>query len=392
MISLLAQWLIRDAAHPTEPHVRRAYGILCSVMGIALNIILFAGKYIAGLLSGSIAITADAFNNLSDAGSSLMTLIGFHFGGKKPDPEHPFGHGRIEYISGLAVAALIILMGVELVKSSIEKILHPVAVEGSVLIVAILLVSIAVKGYMFFYNRRIGRKIGSAAMQATAMDSLSDAASTAMVLLAMLITHFSGWNADGWCGVLVALFILYAGFNAAKETISPLLGQAPDPEVIETVERIVLSYPEIIGIHDLVVHDYGPGRLMISLHGEVPDNGDINELHDAIDRAEAELDRTLNCESVIHMDPIAVEDETVNEMRMRVAAVVKTIDAQITIHDFRMVKGPTHTNLIFDAVVPHHLKLGAEELKARMETLITDSCPNCFAVIKIDRPYVGGQR
>ena len=387
MISLLARFFIPEHQHPEKPHVRRAYGILCSVMGIALNILLFAGKYIAGWLSSSIAITVDAFNNLSDAGSSLITLIGFRFAGKKPDPEHPFGHGRIEYLSGLAVAMLIILMGVELFKSSLDKILHPSPTETGPLAIAILLVSIAVKLYMFYFNRRLGRKLNSSAMQATATDSLSDATATAVVLLSLLITYLTDWNADGWCGMLVALFILYAGITTVKETISPLLGQPPDPEVIQQVEQIVLSHPEIIGIHDLVVQDYGPGRLMISLHGEVANDGDINLLHDTIDQAETELNEALNCESVIHMDPIAVDDAAVEAMRAKVVSLIQTLDAGISIHDFRMTDSQAHRKLIFDAVVPHRFPGGADTAHQQIIALVESNMENCSAVVRIDRPY-----
>ena len=275
MISFLSRLLIQNREQVNDPEVRRRYGILCGAVGICLNILLFAGKFIAGTLAASIAITADAINNLSDAGSSLITLIGFKLAGHAPDPDHPFGHGRIEYISGLVVSFLIILMGVELLKSSVDKILHPAPVEGGVLVVVILAVSIAVKIYMYLYNRSIGRRIDSAAMKATAADSLSDTAATAVVLAATLIGQCTGVMIDGWCGILVAAFILYSGINAAKDTISPLLGQPPEEAFVKQIEQIVMSHEEVQGMHDLIVHDYGPGRVMISLHAEVPAPGDI---------------------------------------------------------------------------------------------------------------------
>ena len=312
MIKFLIKRLIKNSDNVKDPAVRRMYGTLCSSVGIGLNICLFAGKYLAGVLSGSIAIMADAFNNLSDAGSSLITLIGFKFAGMKPDAEHPFGHGRIEYISGLAVSAAIILMGVELAKSSVSKIISPSPVDMSMMSIAILAVSVCVKLYMCSYNRFVGKQIDSAAMKATAIDSLSDAVATSVVLLAMLVLKFTGLNVDGWCGAMVALFILYAGYSAAKDTLSPLLGQPPEEELISQIRDITLSHQEIVGIHDLVVHDYGPGRLMISLHGEVPGDGNIFELHDVIDQAEKELKDKLGCDAVIHMDPIATDDEEVN--------------------------------------------------------------------------------
>ena len=284
MIELLARWCIPDRDNVTSPSVRRAYGTLCGIVGIALNILLFAGKFFAGQLSGSIAVTADAFNNLSDAGSSAVTLLGFRLAGRKPDTDHPFGHGRIEYISGLAVAGLILLMGVELAKSSVDKILHPEEVTFSLLALGILAASVCVKLYMWLYNRRIGKKIKSAAMEATAMDSLSDTAATAAVLLAMLVGRWTGLAVDGYVGLVVALFILASACKAAKETLSPLLGQPPDPALVQEIRDIVMAHSTVQGIHDLVVHDYGPGRCMISLHAEVPAHGDIMEMQDVIDK------------------------------------------------------------------------------------------------------------
>lgn len=388
MIRLLMKLCIKQKHNPDAAATRRASGMLCSVVGVGLNILLFAGKYLAGALSGSIAIMADAFNNLSDAGSSLITLIGFKFAGLKADAEHPFGHGRIEYISGFIVAAAIILMGAELVKSSVAKILSPSPVDTSLLAVVILLVSVCVKIYMCIYNRSIGKEIGSTAMKATAMDSLSDAVATSVVLISMLIMKFTGINVDGWCGVLVALFILYSGYNAAKDTLSPLLGQPPSPEFIEQIKEIMLSHEEIVGIHDLVVHDYGPGRLMISLHGEVPGNGDIFELHDAIDRTEKELKEKLGCDAVIHMDPIAMDDEGVAATKKEVGELVKTINENLTIHDFRMVEGPTHTNLIFDVVIPFDVKLSDREVTERIEQVVQEKWSNYFVVLNVDHSCV----
>ena len=367
---------------------RKAYGTLCSIVGILFNICLFAGKYFAGVISGSVAITADAFNNLSDAGSSFITLVGFLFAGKKPDPDHPFGHGRFEYISGFVVSIAILLMGFELLKTSIVKIIHPEPVDTSLVAMGILIASIFVKMYMAFYNYSIGRKIDSAAMRATGADSLSDTVATTVVLIAMLVMRFTGANIDGICGVFVAFFILYAGFSAAKDTLDPLLGLAPEKEVVEQIEKIVLAHDEVKGIHDLVVHDYGPGRLMISLHAEVPGNHDIFEIHDTIDHIERELNEKLCCESVIHMDPIETDNEEVAKMKSIVAERVKEIDEQMTIHDFRMVSGPTHTNLIFDAVMPFGLKMSREEVKKKIEDIVENMDGDYFAVVQIDQGYV----
>ncbi|MGN8913140.1 cation diffusion facilitator family transporter [Anaerofustis butyriciformans] len=389
MVSYLSKKFIKDYKNVKNENVRRAYGMLCSIVGILLNIFLFAIKYFAGIISGSIAITADAFNNLSDAGSSVITLIGFKFAGIKPDLEHPFGHGRVEYISGFAVSVMIILMGAELLKSSIDKIFHPESIDTTVVSFIILIVSILVKLYMSLYNSKIGDKIESAGMKATATDSKSDCIATSVVLISMLIAKFTGVNIDAYAGLLVAGFILYAGYDAAKETLSPLLGQIPEKSLVDSIEKIVMSYDEIVGIHDLVVHDYGPGRLMISLHAEVPGNGDIFVLHDAIDRAEIELNEKLNCEAVIHLDPIDTDNEEVMEMKSKITELIKKeIDEIITIHDFRMVKGNTHTNVIFDAVIPPKYKMTDKEVETKIKDLVKNNFENYFVVVKVEITYV----
>ena len=388
MISLLSRLFIKNYKDYENAQVRRAYGTLCGSVGICLNILLFIGKYFAGTLSGSIAIVADSFNNLSDAGSSLITLLGFRLAGKKPDPDHPYGHGRIEYISGLIVAFLILLMGFELAKSSIAKILSPEPMQAGWLPAAILVASICVKVYMFLYNRAVGKKIGSAAMAATATDSLSDSIATTVVLLSMGVAHFFRVNIDGFAGLAVALFILYAGYGAAKDTLAPLLGQAPDPELVKRVTDIVMAHPEVIGIHDLVVHDYGPGRKMVTLHTEVDGKGDFFTLHDAIDNIERELTAECGCHATIHMDPIESDNETVLEMREKVAELVRRIDPAITIHDFRLVPGKTHTNVIFDAVVPAGLPMTEEAVAERIRLLVADAYPNYYAVVDIDQAYI----
>ena len=388
MVTLLAKLFIKDYRNTENPSVRGAYGILCSIVGIILNLLLFAGKYLAGTLSGSLAIMADALNNLSDAGSSMVTLIGFRFAGRGPDMDHPFGHGRYEYISGLVVSFLILWMGIELGRSSIEKIANPEAMEGGWLTILILAASIAVKFYMNYYNRKIGKKIDSSAMKATAMDSLSDCIATTVVLICTVIYLATDVNLDGWGGGLVALFIIYTGITSIRDTLSPLLGQAPDPEYVQKIEMIVKAHPEILGIHDLVVHDYGPGHRLISLHGEVSGDGDIYVLHDVIDRIEQELHDKLGCEAVIHMDPIAANDEHVNAMREKVEELLTQWDSRISLHDFRMVEGPTHTNLIFDAVVPQDLAATEEEAQKKIAQLIAQLGDMYRAVVKIDRFYV----
>ena len=388
MISLLSRLFIENHKDYENPRVRQAYGTLCGAVGICLNILLFIGKYFAGTISGSIAIVADSFNNLSDAGSSLITLLGFRLAGKKPDPDHPYGHGRIEYISGLIVSFLILLMGFELAKSSIGKIISPEPIQAGWLPAAILVASICVKVYMFLYNRSVGRKIDSAAMLATATDSLSDSIATTVVLLSMIVSYLFHVNIDGWAGLLVALFILYAGYGAAKDTLAPLLGQAPDPELVRRVNEIVMAHPEVLGIHDLVVHDYGPGRKMVTLHTEVDGKGDFFTLHDAIDNIERELTRECGCHATIHMDPIESDNEEVLAMREKVARLVQRIDPAITIHDFRIVPGKTHTNVIFDAVVPAGLPMTEEAVAERIRLLVADAYPDFYAVVDIDQAYI----
>lgn len=389
MTQFLAKLFIKDYDKTELPGVRQAYGVLCGAMGIGFNILLFAGKFLAGLISHSIAITADAFNNLSDAGSSLITLVGFKMAGQEPDPDHPFGHGRIEYLTGLMVSLLILLMGFELVKTSFDKILHPEGTVCSPVVIGILAASILVKLYMFLYNRGTGRKIESAAMAATATDSLSDMLSTTVVLLATLAGYFTGLHIDGWCGLLVGLFILYAGFRSAQDTITPLLGQAPSDEFVARIEEIVTGYPEVLGIHDLIVHDYGPGRVMISLHAEVPAAGDLLHLHDTIDNIERELNRQLHCAAVIHMDPIMNDDSETGHLKSAANELLKGVDPSLNLHDFRIVKGPTHTNIIFDIMVPYGFRLTDSQLRACMEQKIHDLNSDYYAVINIDKDYSG---
>lgn len=388
MIRLLSVLFIKNRRNYASPQVRQAYGTLCGGVGIGLNLLLFLGKWIAGTLSHSIAITADAFNNLSDAGSSIITLIGFRISGQKPDPEHPFGHGRMEYISGMLVSVAILIMGFELIKSSAEKIMHPEAVDSSPVILGILAASILVKVYMFYYNRSISIKIDSAAMHATAMDSLSDTISTALVLAATIIGQYTGLLLDGWLGVLVGIFILYTGGSTLKETMDLLLGQPPKKEFIKEVREIVISYPLIYDIHDLIVHDYGPGRLMVSLHAEVDADGDIQAIHEQIDHIEHELQEKLHCSATIHMDPIVTNDGEVLEMKEKVQSILKDFDSSLSMHDFRMVKGTTRTNLIFDVSVPSGTQYTdnqiINELKNRIHQIPGSKY---FAVIQIDHEY-----
>ena len=367
--------------------MRAAYGSLCGVLGIVLNIILFCFKFFAGYISGAISVSADAFNNLTDAGSSVITLIGFRMSEQKPDKNHPFGHGRIEYVSGLLVSLVIILVGFELAKSSVAKILEPQAVTFSWLSVIILSISVLVKAYMAYYNFSIGKRISSAAMKATATDSLSDCIATCTVLICLIVSRFTSLNIDAYCGLAVSAFIMFSGIRSVKDTISPLLGEPPSKELIGEISDIVYSYDGVVGIHDLIVHNYGPGRMMISLHAEISDKADMLATHDLIDNIEKELREKLSCDAVIHMDPIATDDETVIATRDKIASLVKCIDSRLTIHDFRMVTGPTHTNVIFDVVVPFDLGKSEQELRDSVETIVKSIDQSYFSVINIDKDF-----
>lgn len=388
MIQFLIRRLIPDGTQTDVPALRTRCGMISGLIGIVWNLLLCVGKFTAGAVSGSISVMADAFNNLTDAGSSIVTLVGFRLAGQKADADHPFGHGRMEYLAGLIVSMLILLVGFELGKSSIEKILHPEQVAFSILSAAILALSVCVKLWMCAFNRSLSKKLGSATLAATAADSLSDAVATTVVLIGLFVGHFSGLSIDGWLGVAVALFILRSGLGAVKETLDPLLGQPPDPALVQSVQDTVLSHPEVVGLHDLIIHDYGPGRRLLSLHAEVPADSDILAAHDVIDHIERELREKYAVEAVIHMDPIVVGDETTDRIRALVTKRVREIDPAITIHDFRMTSGPLHTNLIFDMVLPHSCTLTDEQAKERIAAAMRQENERYFTVVEVDRPYI----
>ncbi len=389
MVTLLARLYIKDYKEYGDSKVRERYGILSGCVGILLNVMLFALKFFAGLVSHSIAITADAFNNLSDAGSSVITLLGFKLSSAEPDPEHPFGHGRLEYLSGLLVSAIIIIMGFELFKDSVDKILHPQDMVFSPLVIVILLISIAVKLYMAYYNRSLADKLDSAAMRATATDSMSDSLATFIVLVSTIFCEFTPLHIDGYCGLIVAAIVIWAGISAGKDTLNPLLGQPPEAEFVEQIESIVESQEGIIGLHDLVVHDYGPGRLMISLHAEVPANVDVMISHDVIDRTEHILKKELHCEAVIHMDPVVTDDPRVDRLRQDVKKIVEEWNEKASIHDFRVVFGNTHTNLVFDVVVPYQIKMSEYEITEQLQKKVAEQIgKEYFIAIDIDRKYI----
>ena len=376
---------------PQAPETRQRCGALSGGIGIGLNLLLFLGKLLAGIATASIAVMADAFNNLSDTASSVVTLVGFRLSGQEADGEHPFGHGRMEYLAGLVVAMLILLVGVELVQSSVQKILRPEPVVFSTLPAVILAVSVAVKLWMFWFNRRLSRLIDSAALAATAADSLSDAAGTGILLLGLLAGRFFALPLDGWLGLAVALFILRTGWEAARDTVDPLLGRPMDRELAADIDRIVLGHDNILGIHDLVYHDYGPGRAMMSLHAEVPADGDFLELHDVIDHIERELKARHHVETCIHMDPV-VRDGRTEALREQVADIARGVDPVLTIHDFRITAGPIHTNLLFDVVVPYGFRLSDSQLRSALAEGIKGLSDRYFPVIQVDHSYVAEQK
>ena len=377
---------IKDSDNTADPKVRLAYGRLAGIVGILCNLLLCGFKLLAGILAGSLAMIADAFNNLSDAGSAIVTLIGFKLAGAPADKDHPFGHGRMEYLSAMGVAVLIIIAGFELATSAIEKIFHPEASSFSLISTVILAVSIGVKLWMAVFNRRIGEKIHSDALCAAGLDSRNDVICTGVVLVSSLLGLWLPVSIDGYVGMAVALFVIWSGFTVIKDTVSPLLGQAPDPELVESIQRTVLSYDGVVGIHDLIVHDYGPGRVMVSLHAEVPEDQPIRKSHDVIDNIEMELQEKFNILSCIHMDPVDTDNPETLRLKALTIRLMNEVDESLTLHDFRVVTGDTHTNLLFDLVVPHGHP-DRQGAAARLRDAIHAYDHKYFAVIKVESSY-----
>jgi len=384
MTALLLKLFVKDYEKVKDTRVRSSYGRLAGAVGVVCNALLFVGKLLAGMLSGSVSIMADAVNNLSDASASVVTLLGFKLAERPADEGHPYGHARIEYLSGLAVAAMILLIGAELVKSSFDKILHPQPVNFTCLTAAILLASIGVKFWLAGFNKKLGKTIDSAALQAAAADSRNDVISTAAVLLSGIVGAVSGWSVDGYVGLAVAVFILYSGIKIAKETIDPILGAAPDPQLVGMIEEEILAHDKILGIHDLIVHDYGPGRQFASVHVEMDRREDPLVCHDIIDNVEREFMQQHNLHLVIHYDPLVMDDAELSRMRQLIVEQVKQIDERLSIHDFRMVRGPEHTNLIFDLVVPFDLQKRTEELKQQINKQVQFDHGRYYTVINFD--------
>ena len=388
MTKLLIKLFIKDAGNTENPAVRVRYGVLSGAVGIACNLLLTIAKFLIGSLTNSIAITADAVNNLSDAGSSAVTLFSFKAANRPADDEHPFGHGRIEYIAALGVAFLILMMGFELVRSSIDKIMHPEALAFSVPALIVLLLSIGVKIWMAIFNHQLGKRIDSPAVGAVVMDSVSDTAATTVSMLALILSKFTALPLDGYMGIVVALFIFYTGIQIVRDTVGSLLGPAPDPKLVKELESEILSFDGVVGVHDLIVHNYGPNRIFASAHAEVPSNEDIMKSHDTIDLIEREIKKKFHIDMVIHMDPIVVDDEQINRLRLQLSEIAREIDPRFTIHDFRMVEGPTHTNLIFDLVIPHNCKMKKSEIYRRVNELVNELGPQYYTVITVENSFV----
>lgn len=367
MTNWLLRTFVKNSDHPEDPKVRAAIGVLAGITGICCNVLLFAGKLAIGLLTASVSITADAMNNLSDATSSIVTMLGFRLAERPADDDHPYGHARYEYLSGLAVAALILVIGLELGKTSIEKILHPEPVAFGPIPAAVLVVSILVKLWMAAFNKKLGQKIGSATLEATAADSRNDVITTGAVLIASLIELFTGFMADGYMGLGVAVFILYSGIGLAKDTISPLLGEGADPELRGKIVDKISQNPKILGFHDLMVHDYGPGQRFASIHVEMDRREDPMECHEIIDDLERECLQSHGVHLVIHYDPIITDDPELDRMHVRVEQLLHKVDLRLGIHDFRMVPGKGHVNLIFDVVLPTDLRGREEEIQNMLQ-------------------------
>ncbi|HIU58758.1 MAG TPA: cation transporter [Candidatus Scatosoma pullistercoris] len=388
MTKLLIKLFVKDSRNVSDPAVRQRYAMLAGVTGIVLNLLLFAGKLTTGILAASVAVIADAFNNVSDAGSSVITIIGFRLAGKHEDKEHPLGHGRLEYVSAFIVDMLIILVGAELLKSSVEKIISPSLPAVSTATIVLLVAAVLVKLWLFFFYRKIGNLIDSAAVKSTSIDSISDTVATSLVLISTLVARFANVGIDGWAGILVAGFILFTGIKAAKETIDLLLGTPPDPAFIEELKDFVKNYPEVVGVHDLMVHDYGPGRKIISFHAEVPSDSDINYAHDVIDCIERDMHEKFGCIVTIHLDPIVTGNKEVDEMRRLAEETAKEVDSSFTIHDFRMTSGGKHINLIFDLSIPTDCKIPDGEAAQKVAEKISEKNPDCHAVIHPEHPFV----
>lgn len=389
MTELLVKLFVKDKDNISNPAVRGRYGILSGCAGIAVNVILFAAKFFVGVITNSISITADAVNNLSDAGSCAVTVFGFKMAGKPADDEHPFGHGRIEYITAMVVSFIVLFMGFELLTQSIDKIRNPEDVKFSLVGAIIIAISIFGKLWLALFNRKLGKKINSPAMTAVVADSLSDIAATSVTLIALILSHFfPSLHIDGWLGIIVAGFVLKAGYGIFKETLNSLIGEPPTKELVVKLEEKILSYENVMGIHDLILHNYGPDKFFGSVHVEMPSDFDVLYSHDIIDNIERDVMNELGILLSIHYDPLEMNNERVNELKIVAENAVKRINESLSIHDFRVVEGPTHTNLIFDVVVPRKFPLSNDDLMAEISSEISKNNTNFFVVMNIEHAFV----
>jgi len=388
----MIQWFIRhfikDYENTEDTVVRERYGVTVSMVSIICNIVLCTFKFLVGALSNSVSIQADAFNNLSDAGSNIATLFGFKLANKHPDQDHPYGHGRIEYIAGMIIAFLILMVAFSSLKDSLGKIFHPETVHFSIVTLSVLIGSILIKLWMGYFNRYIGKKIDSPSLLAAGQDSINDVISTLATVVSIVFAYFSDFPLDGYMGLLVSIFVLKAGLEVFSDTATPLLGQAPDPKLISEIYSFVMSHEGIIGVHDMMVHDYGPSRLFVTLHAEVRSDSDILEIHDRIDAIEREMQTKFRCLVTIHMDPVDINDTLTNELREKTKHLIADIDPVYTIHDFRIVSGPSHTNLIFDVLLPSEDRRDESELKALITRKVKEWNENYFVVVNIDHSYI----
>ena len=388
MLKILSKLFIKDNKNVANPKVRAAYGALSGTVGIVSNFILFGVKFFISIIANSVAIQADAFNNLSDAGSSIVSLVGFHLSSKPADDGHPFGHGRYEYISGFIVSVAILIMGFELATSSIDAIINPQKTIFNIYTILAMVVSVLIKIWLCFFNKKIGALIKSESVKASSLDSLSDAIATSALVTGMIISYTTGINLDGYLGIIISAFILFTGIKSCRDTLNPLIGQSPDTEFVKGIEETLMAHELVLGMHDLIVHSYGAGNTLISLHAEIPAEASIFETHDLIDNIEKELKDKFKCEAVIHMDPVSSNDELTASLKKSVIDIVQEIDPILSIHDFRIVPGPTHTNIIFDIVTPHRFRLTDEtlinELSAKVKQLDERYC----LVVTVDKAFV----
>ncbi len=386
-MSWLVKTFVKDYENVKDDQVRAQYGTLSSLLGIGINLCLFGVKMVMGMMTASIAITSDAINNLSDAANCVVSLFGYKMAAKPADRDHPFGHGRVEYISSLFIAVVILLLGVELFQTALDKIVNPTEIQVSEVVIVVLLLTILVKLWMYLFNKKLGKKTNNRVLLATATDSINDVVATSATLIAALSSLFLSFSLDGFMGLIVSVFILYSGFDIIRSTIDELIGQSADEELVKRIEDIITSYDKILGVHDMIIHNYGPGKLLGSAHVEVDAKSDFLIAHDLVDQIESRIEKELHMIMTLHMDPVICDSEIVNEYRDILTSILAKIDVDLDFHDFRVVTGPTHTNVIFDLVLPYEKELDTAELKKEIDRQLREAKGEVFTVIKFDRGY-----